>query len=134
MSDIISPSDVANGSLDGQIVWVCDYRFNDFNNKPIRHVPPTKAIIVAAGSEKINYSNSYFMALNEHGAVKKSKKIKLYDATGWRSFPGIPLNIFTTEQACKDKYTELQNVIKKDLDAWWSRQTLRYNEILHTTL
>lgn len=39
--------EIADGKHNGKEVWICDFRYTDSNNKPIRHVKPTKAMIMS---------------------------------------------------------------------------------------
>ena len=96
---------VANGSMDGATLWVCDLRYKDYTQKPIRNVPPTKVVVVANGTTKVYYSQSHFRTLKKDGTAS-SKVIKPYDNTGFRSYTGEPLNVFETEGECVAKYRE----------------------------
>jgi hypothetical protein len=37
--------------------------------------------------------------------------IKIYDNTGYRSFPGVPLNIFTTENEAIKYYIKMKDAV-----------------------
>jgi len=106
----LEPKEVAEGKYIGQELWICDYRYKDFNNKPIRHIKPTKVICVSTEetTKTVHYSNCFFREVG-----KKSSIIKLYDNTGYRTFPGIPLQVFTTEEECVSKYEEQKKKTKK---------------------
>lgn len=96
---------IVNGSMDGSKAWVCDLRYNDYTQKPIRNVPPTEVIVVPNGGKQVYYSNSHFRTLKKDGTAS-SKAIKPYDNTGFRSYTGEPLNVFETEEECVAKYKE----------------------------
>ncbi len=97
---------IKSGKNNGQIVWICDLRYNDYSNKPIRHIKPTR-VLIRSNSEinkTIYYSDSHFVALNNKDEIVKSKVFSLYDNTGFRSFTGVALQVFETEQECMDAY------------------------------
>lgn len=109
---------VKNGELNGEIVWICDFRYSDISNfKPVRHVKPTKVLIRSNSETKkrIYYSKSHFVELNKDGKPLNSKIHNLYDNTGYRSFTGTPLNIFFTEKECVKCYNEQCEKVKNDL-------------------
>lgn len=93
----------------GKEFWICDYRFRDITDKAIRNVHPTKAILVnKQEGERVYYSETYFV-----DAAKKSKKIKLFDNTGFRSYAGEPLHVFDNEQECMLFFADQCRVIEK---------------------
>ena len=112
----INIKEITNGNLDGQIVWVCHYNRPDMNKKALRNVPPTKAIVMCndklPSGKRIYYSESYFCALNKDDNPT-SKIIAPFDNTGYRSYPGNPLNVFDNESDCNNKWQdELSTHIK----------------------
>jgi len=98
---------------DGNIVWVCDYRYNDYSKKPIRHLKPTKVKVCSKGilpkNEKLYYTDIFFMS------IKGNKIIKLYDNTGYRSFPGIAVQVFLSEEESFRYYSAIGQEIIQDL-------------------
>ena len=106
----IDIKEITSGSRDGEVVWVCDFRFNKYRKatKPLRHVKPTEVIVVCNESlpknKTVYYSESHFLPLNKQGDPIKSKIIAPFDNTGYRALTGTPLNIFTDEAECKSHY------------------------------
>lgn len=100
---------IADGKMDGEYVWICDYRLKDPSNKPIRAVKPQKVLVRSNGETKkgVYYSDSHFVALKSDGSPTSSKIIGLFDNTGYRSYRGVPVNVFTTEMECRDMYRTL---------------------------
>lgn len=98
----IDINNITSGSMNGHTVWVCDFRYTDFNNKPARNLKPTQVFVRsnAAISKTIYYSESHFVCLNAKGQLVESKIIAPYDNTGYRSYKGIPINCFETEREC----------------------------------
>lgn len=97
----LDTNEVREGKYIGQELWICDYRYTDFNNKPIRHVPPTKVncLSIKDTDKRVYYSECFFRE-----GSKKSSLIKLFDNTGYRMCPGTALNVFTTEEECREHY------------------------------
>lgn len=112
--------EILEGKHNGKIVWICDFRYNDFNNKPIRHVKPIKVIIrdKSEADKRIYYSDSFFSEFKKDGNVSNSSVIKLFDNTGYRSFPGFALQVFSTEKECIKKYKSLALEAEKEFDKW----------------
>ena len=97
--------DVTNGSMDGAKVWVCDLRYRDYTQKPIRNVLPTEVIVVPNEGKLVYYSNSHFRTIKKDGGTS-SKVINPYDHTGFRSYAGEPLNVFDNREECVAMYKE----------------------------
>ncbi len=117
---MINIQDIRDGKLDGQYIWICDFRFKDFRNKPIRNVKPQK-VLVRNNSELnknkiIYYSSSHFIALNKKDEPIKSKVIGLFDNTGFRSYTGIAVNCFETEEECRKCYGKQLKIAIKGLE------------------
>lgn len=110
----LNPNDIAPSiEYVGKRFWVCDLRYNDYANKPIRNVEPTLVEVVhnSIAKGQIYYSEVHFRPVNKKGELT-AKIIKIFDNTGYRSFSGIPINIFTTEEECNAHYQEqLKTVI-----------------------
>lgn len=121
---------VSNGENNGSRVWVCDLRWTDFNNKPIHKVEPTFVEITPSTEVKghIYYSDSVFLPINKKGSVLKSKVIKLYDNTGFRSYPGIALRIFRDERECKMAFSEMCCDVIDDNKEWLKDKKTQFNK------
>lgn len=110
---MIEIKDVTEGKLNNQIVWICDYRYNNYGEKAIRKITPKKVLIRdnSETKKRIYYSKSHFIALNKKDEPLKSKVYGVYDNTGYRSFPGVPLNCFKTEKECIAHYNTLLKTV-----------------------
>lgn len=95
----------AKEPLNGRTVWICDYRFRDPLEKPIRHVLPIEVEVVSVKElpkgKKVYYSDVFFRP------VGTRKVIGPYDNTGFRSYAGESVEVFFTETGCRQKYMEL---------------------------
>jgi len=113
----LDTEEIRKGRHNGKFVWICDYRWKDFNKRPNRNVKPTKVLIRDCSEtyKRVNYSNSFFSEIKKDKVVNSSV-IKLFDNTGWRSFTGIALNVFTEEGECVEYYEMQRNIILKDAD------------------
>lgn len=115
----IDTRDIMKGGHKGEIVWVCDHRLLDINKKPIRHVKPTKVLVRSCdelpGHKRVCYSASYFSPLNKKGEPL-AKIISPVDNTGYRSYSGETLNVFTTEAECIARYNELCDIVVQTID------------------
>lgn len=101
----------------GRIYWICDYRRPDLSKKPIRHIPPTQVIVVdnETTKKRFNYSEIHFAKLTAKG-LASSTTYPVYDTTGYRSYPGVPLEAFETKEECVKRYNELADVIIDAID------------------
>lgn len=113
---MISISCITNGSMNNKIVFVCDYRRPDKNKKPIRNVPPTRVVIIPSDhpvlkDKPVYYSDSVF-SVPKMDDTPTSKIIKVFDNTGYRSFTGVPLNVFETYSECAIHW---QSMIKEEI-------------------
>lgn len=126
--------DVKEGKHDGQIVWICDLRYTDFNIKAARDISPKKVIVrpTSDTSKTVYYSNSFFSEIKNEKVVNSSI-IKIYDNTGYRSFPGVPLNIFTTEEEAQDEYKRLALNLLKDFNKY-KENSMSYFNVLEKYL
>lgn len=104
----------------GEEVWICDYRFNDIDNQPIRHVKPTKVIVVSneelPGNKTVYYSEFHFRPFGKNGKPL-AQVIAPYDNTGYRSNTGTSLNIFYDEKECVKHYKKQCRTIIIDFEA-----------------
>lgn len=120
----IVTKEVRDGKHDGKVVWVSQYLQPDLHKKPLRHVRPTKVMIIplvrpveavpasdgveaveAVKGERMKYTWSYFSPINDKGKVLK-KRIQPTDSTGWRSYCGNEINVFENEDECRESYTK----------------------------
>lgn len=122
----LEAKEIAVGKYIGQELWVCDYRYDNFGNKPIRHVRPTKVNCVSIDetNKRVNYSECFFRE-----GDKKSSLIKLYDNTGYRTFPGIPLQSFTTEQECRKAYDSAKKKLREEFQKYKDTVLYRLEEL-----
>lgn len=98
----LETQEVASGSFINAKIWICDLRYNDYNNKPIRNVKPTQVLVVRKDevNKKVYYSQCCFLKLNKKGVPLKSSVIPLFDNTGYRSYSGVALNCFDNKEEC----------------------------------
>lgn len=86
----------------GKEVWICDYRINDPNNKPIRSISPKLARIFdnddLPKNKIVYYSPIHFREVK--GGKVLSTIIAPYDNTGYRHVSGKCVNIFENKTDC----------------------------------
>lgn len=105
----------------GKTFWVCDYRKPDINKKAIRHVKPTCVMVLnekhfedlGKKFPRVYYSAFVLVPIDRKGKLKYSQYIVPYDNTGYRSYTGIPLNVFDNEQECIDFYNKQIDIVLK---------------------
>jgi hypothetical protein len=99
-------------------VWVCDLRFKDGLEKPIRNVRPIKVSIQSRALVKkiIYYSDNALVPYNKKGELNFNQAFGIFDNTGFRSYPGVPLDIFDSEQECVEQYKFLVTLAINDLE------------------
>ena len=54
--------------------------------------------------------------MNKKGEPSKSKIISIFDNTGYRSFAGIPIQIFDNEKECRDSFVSQAEDIGRRID------------------
>ena len=91
--------------------WVCDYRFRNIDQKPIRAVTPTEAIYTYEKGTSSSYDKLYFKAISSKTGVVLSKLISIYDNTAYSS---ELLHVFDTEAECREFFAKQ---VKEILDA-----------------
>ena len=108
---------VAEGKYNGETVWITDLRYRDLNDKPIRNLPPTQVLIRSneETNKNICYSESHFVPIGRKGKPLK-KVIPLFDNTGYRSYQGSPLEIYTTEEEANNAYAVLADKVANEMD------------------
>jgi len=91
----------------GEEVWICDYRYNDVDNKAIRHIPPKKVVVVSnedlPKNKRVYYSDFHFREVKGNGKHSNTV-IAPYDNTGYRAYTGVSLNIFYNKEECIKHY------------------------------
>ncbi len=128
---MIDIKEILSGKYDGKMVYICDYRFNDVNNKPIRFIFPQKVLVVSAKDvdKRIYYSSSCFLALNKKGEPT-SKIIPVVDNTGFRSISGVPCKTFETFEECVFEFKEMVKENIKQIEKWKIEQDSRYASLV----
>jgi len=126
----IEIKELRDGVHIGKEVWVCDYRWTDFDKKEDRNIKPTKVLIRSTDdtSKRVNYSNCFFSEIKKDKVVNSSL-IKLFDNTGYRTFAGIALNVFTTEAECLKHYKKQAEIVFKDFENYKSTKLRRLDII-----
>jgi len=126
----LNTKELVDGKHNGKIVWICDYRWNDFDIKQTRNIKPTKVLIrsIEETTKRVYYSYCFFSEIKKDSFVKSSL-IKLYDNTGYRSFPGIPLNVFTEEDECLKHYKKQANSVFKEFEKYKNNKLQKLDEI-----
>jgi hypothetical protein len=119
----------------GEIVWICDFRFNnEFFKKPIRKVLPTKVIVCSNDDlpkrKTVYYSEVHFKKLNKNGEPLKSSVIGPYDNTGYRSYPGVSVNIFKSEMECRMFFKILCSGLVEEIKFERDNIFDRYNRLI----
>jgi hypothetical protein len=124
----IDIKEIREGKRDGQLLWICDYRIKDVANKPIRHVEPQQ-VIVRPNDDKHNvyYSESHFAPLNAKG-LATSKVLAPFDNTGYRSFPGTPVQVFDNEIECREAYKQACKAVWNASLEWKESVEAQYAE------
>ncbi|QNR65382.1 hypothetical protein IAQ67_15930 [Paenibacillus peoriae] len=114
----------------GEEVWVCDYRYNDVDNKPIRHIPPKKVVVVSnedlPKNKRVYYSDFHFRELKGNGKLS-STIIAPYDNTGYRAYTGESLNIFYAKEECVKHYLNQCMENLRQFEDAKTRKTTYYN-------
>jgi len=120
----------------GQIVWICDYRYNDIFKKPIRSIKPTRVITVdnddLPESKTVYYSETHFRPLNDKGK-QSSKIICPCDNTGYRMHSGGCVNIFDNENECVECFNSQCKIILKEIEIGKEDSINRFNKMLEET-
>jgi len=126
----LETKEVSDGLHDGKTVWICDYRWLDFDKKEDRKVEPKQVLIRSKDetNKRINYSHSFFSEIKK-GKVVNSSLIKLFDNTGYRWYSGVALNVFTEEKECRDYYKIQANLVAKLFDSYKQNKLQRLDKI-----
>lgn len=108
----------------GKDVWVTDVRLSQ-KEELIRNIHAERFVIVPASDagRTIYYADH---VLQKYG--KKGKPIKqfisIYDTTGFRSYPGVSVNIYFNERDAKEKLIQqLEN-----LEYFYNEKSNEYNK------
>ena len=102
----------------GQKVYICDYRQEDLNKKPIRNVQPMAVQVVSNDdlpkNKTVYYSDVHFRMIKNKGEGVTSRIIAPFDNTGYRSYSGVMLNIFDDYEECADLFKlQIDDVIER---------------------
>lgn len=126
----LETKEIADGLHLDKIVWICDYRWKDFDIKQTRNIKPTKALIrpSSESNSTIYYSDCFFSEIKNEKVVKSSL-IKLFDNIGFRSYSGVPLNVFTEENECREYYKKQAHEVLKAFEAYKEQKISRLDEI-----
>ena len=102
----------------GQKVYICDFRQEDLNKKPIRNVQPMLVQVVSNDdlpkNKTVYYSDVHFRMIKSKGEGVTSRIIAPFDNTGYRSYSGVMLNIFDNYEECADLFKlQIDDVIQR---------------------
>jgi len=115
--------------LNGEEVWVCDYRFTSLGNKPIRVIVPTLCIIHVSFYVDKYYPRGNPIPVVELKIKKNGKDLKVEDnTTAYNNW----LKIFNDEQECRAFFREQMTENLDDLDEWEKGQIERAAELRAT--
>jgi hypothetical protein len=122
--------EIRDGEHNGKIIWICDYRWTDFDKKEDRNIKPTQVSIrdCSETNKRVKYSNSFFSEIKKDKVVNSSL-IKLFDNTGYRSYAGIALNVFTEEKECREYYKKQAKEVFKTFEKYRDDKLSRLNWI-----
>lgn len=114
----------------GKQFWICDYRLNkDKDSKPIRAVTPKLVQVfsneVLPAKKRVYYSPIHFREV-KNGKVL-STVIGPYDGTGYRTYPGISVNIFESQEECVELFIEQCDVAVNEYKEELERRTNEIN-------
>lgn len=128
----ININEMRHNQMDGEYVWITDFRYNDYSNKPIRHIKPQKVLIRSntKTNKKIYYSESHFVGLKRNGEPLKTGVIPFFDNTGFRSFTGTSVKVFTTEREAERKYDNFRFEVVKGLNDYRNSITDKIDAII----
>ena len=105
----IETKEVRDGLHNGKYFWICHYNQPDLNKKPLRNIPPTKALVCSnedlPKNKRVYYSESHFKEIGKNGKPK-SRVISPVDNTGYRSYCGNELYVFESESECRAQFSE----------------------------
>jgi hypothetical protein len=109
---------ITNGEMNDVKVWICDLRYTDYSNKPIRNIKPIEVLVRSNSetSKRVYYSESHFVEFNKKGEPLKSKIKAPFDGTGYRSYAGVSLNCFDNEKECVNHYKKQVKIAIKGLE------------------
>ena len=102
----------------GQKVYICDFRQEDLNKKPIRNIQSMIVQVVSNNdlpkNKTVYYSDVHFRMIKSKGEGVTSRIIPPFDNTGYRSYPGVMLNIFDNYEECANFYnSQVDDVIQR---------------------
>jgi len=127
--EIISKDLHKSNKYDGAFFWVCDYRFNTMDKKPIRHIKPMRVQMRQTIEDHPFYNGIHyiirFYKLNKKGEASASNPLKLWDNTSWAE----PLKIFTEEAECRAAYRALCIKNEERLYEWFRKCKARRDSL-----
>ena len=131
----LDTKELREGQHNGKEVWICDYRWNDFDIKQTRNIKPTKVLIRSSSEIKktVYYSNCFFSEIKKDKVINSSV-IKLYDNTGFRSYAGVSLNVFTEEEECREFYKKQAKEVFAEFDKYRKGKLKRLDAISNEIL
>jgi hypothetical protein len=110
----IDIDDVRDGHMDGEVIWVCDYRREDLHKKATRVVRPTRVLVRPFSelpkNKTIYYSRSFLSPIGATG-TPLAKVIAVVDNTGYRFLSGNCVHAYTTEAECVSKWNGLLSIV-----------------------
>jgi hypothetical protein len=113
----IETKEIRNGARIGEVVYICHYLRPDLSKKPLRNLPPTKAVVCSneglPQNKTVYYSETHFKPIGENGKTK-SQIISPVDNTGYRLMCGNEINVFDNKKECIECWNnELDIVLEK---------------------
>lgn len=108
----------------GLDVWVTDVRLSQ-KEELIRNVQAEQFMIAPASEagRNVYYADHILQKYGKKGRPVR-QFISIYDTTGYRSYPGVSVNIYLNEKDAKQKLIEQL----KDLKSYYSKKSKEYNE------
>jgi len=129
--------EIADGKLNGQIVYVTDIRSRSKKpfDKQIRFIKPTKVIICdnETTKKRIYYSLSHFRTLRKDGITPTSKVIPLVDNTGYRFPSSESVDVFTTLEEANEAYVIARDIISNQMYDELQEYERQYRSFKHET-
>lgn len=104
---------------EGQIVYICDFRYKDIFKKPIRHVVPVEVLVHSKqilGLKKTTYYSNFCFVPMKNGNLILTKAVSPFDNTGFRSYEGEPVKIFDNMDECVQEYKKMCEINSALLD------------------
>lgn len=117
----IKTGEIRGGMYIGRTVWICHYLRPDLHKKPLRNIPPTKAMVKSIKSlpngKKMYYTQNCFLAYGKSGGLLK-RQISPVDNTGFRGNHGNELFVFDNEDECQAEWAKQIKEYIDEKDKW----------------